>query len=1166
MQTRVSSERDMTSAGARRAAARPAPAPSRFVPAFRMSEGRCSCGGGCPRCADGPPGLRFSAPSDRVEREATRVAERLLAPDDRTSRSEPLAQTPPARTSAPARQRSAGLSSLPDAGQPLTTSEREFFGERLQADLSRVRVHSGPEANRLAERAEARAFVHAGNIVCARGECQPGTERRRQVLAHELAHVAHHGREQAAMALRNGHGRSSGTATASVPAGAVPNPSAPTLVGDRQTGQLDTQTNTITFNRIDIPSFKNREHRGTLYSTATLKRGRGRNVDRVGENAPEQREVWLRTLDPEPIAARLRELQQRAAGGETSAGSARVFEVLTTGNQTRYYVGTIDAVARELLIPTWGSRARRGEPRFYHVDHIVELQLQNWPHEPHGNAITNMELLEGRTNQDSGRLIQENILGKINEFIRATSGAHGRTPEEIKERYDLVFLAARGRAGPTLRRADYWLKSEIEAGQHLAAVRAASPSAIGGQGRIRIFTRASGGASRIFSWTGPQAEPVPSRERTERYWLDPFVITDKFFRTDPDDVTENPDFGWLRVHVKQNHPVFETTAPEDIQLTRFAGSRYGGLLPAAQRTLRSNLRAKYFSPIHIDQLDIDGDEGFIASGRIQPELSFFPEGVFIDFRLSGGELELYREFSIDDLALPRPFQLDSTTLKVFYSTARGFGVEGNLAFLIQNVGSGSITASVSQEEGLAFRGAFDFDSTLFNPASITASYVAGNWAFGGTIGIGDGTIAGVRSAELTVGWAENVLTAAGRAELTIPGIQSGAVSLRYSEAEGLFIGGTFQLDSSIPGLRSGEASLRISRAADGGWSFGGGLVANLDSSRVPGLTETRLEGDYQDGVFTLALHAAYSRGLASGSVDVGVTNQAVDEAGQALPGQMTEDLVFYGRGSVTLQLTTWLAGTAILVFDRDGGVSVTGRIEVTNPIELLSDAQTPDFGGESPSDALVSFDLTIPIVQLGVGDVAVDIGGSLNAFLSTTALTLQDVSLEVFYDFDDPQATRVTGNARLHLGVRAGISGALSIGLSARILVLRGGGRLTFTVGAFLPGDINLTVRPSWTLRDGFSTTATLDAVATPTFFYDLSGRIYAEIDLLLGSIEVWESDPFTLAHAELPIQELQVGARAAADFVETRTPQFRFSGLTWVYPTASDFERAFDRLMDELM
>lgn len=127
-------------------------------------------------------GLKVSAPSDPLEREATATADRVM-------------RSPAA---APCRARGLGggmgnRGGSAGGGSALPGRLRGDMESRFGADFSGVRVHSGPGAARLARSVAARAFTLGSDIYFNQGEFQPGSPQGQHLLAHELTHVVQHG-------------------------------------------------------------------------------------------------------------------------------------------------------------------------------------------------------------------------------------------------------------------------------------------------------------------------------------------------------------------------------------------------------------------------------------------------------------------------------------------------------------------------------------------------------------------------------------------------------------------------------------------------------------------------------------------------------------------------------------------------------------------------------------------------------------------------------------------------------------------------------------------------------------------------------------------------------------------------------------------------------------
>jgi hypothetical protein len=150
---------------------------------------------------------RVGAPHDAAERHADSVADQLTAP----SSAAPLhcaacagGDSPcPAclssarylrRNAAPFAATPKGLApevgaALGQPGTALPDALRNRFERRLGADLSSVRLHTGPDATRAADSMHANAFALGPDIVVANNQYQPHTRSGQHLLAHEVAHV-----------------------------------------------------------------------------------------------------------------------------------------------------------------------------------------------------------------------------------------------------------------------------------------------------------------------------------------------------------------------------------------------------------------------------------------------------------------------------------------------------------------------------------------------------------------------------------------------------------------------------------------------------------------------------------------------------------------------------------------------------------------------------------------------------------------------------------------------------------------------------------------------------------------------------------------------------------------------------------------------------------------
>ena len=178
------------------------------------------------------PGLTLSQPGDRYEQEADRVAEHVVqrlalpsAPAQQPGGAVPdlqracagcqiaapsaaeLEEDKVAGDDAPAVSRKAEVSGAAashetsrssfesslgrsrGAGRPLPLPVRRQMEEGFGQDFGGVRIHTGSSSAAMNRSIHAQAFTHQNNIFFNEGMYEPGTERGRLLLAHELTHV-----------------------------------------------------------------------------------------------------------------------------------------------------------------------------------------------------------------------------------------------------------------------------------------------------------------------------------------------------------------------------------------------------------------------------------------------------------------------------------------------------------------------------------------------------------------------------------------------------------------------------------------------------------------------------------------------------------------------------------------------------------------------------------------------------------------------------------------------------------------------------------------------------------------------------------------------------------------------------------------------------------------
>jgi hypothetical protein len=458
-------------------------------------------------------------------------------------------------------------------------------------------------------------------------------------------------------------------------------------------------------------------------------------------------------------------------------------------------------------------------------------------------------------------------------------------------------------------------------------------------------------------------------------------------------------------------------------------------------------------------------------------------------------------------------------------------------FKIQNVGDGYLRGSVTTESGFALAGGFNFDSSLFDPASIEVTYANDVFTIGGTIGIPEGKVRGVKRATINASYSENTFTATGDAELDIPGIQRGNMQATYNN-DGFSIGGEFQLRNDIPGIRGGSVSATISKQnGDEGYNV---RVSGTAQPNIPGINSS-LTVTYDNGALTLAGSADYSRGMLSGSVTVGATNRTIGEDGQPT-GEPDDTMRVYGGGTLTLQLTPWLAATAGVKFLPNGEMEVTARL-ATDTYDVFPRKQIDRNLFTVPTIEIPLF--AIPLGPRSLGLVA-QISGGLDFTAGFGPGQLKNLSAEITYNPEHEEETTISGHGEFAIPADAGLTlhGDLGLGLSVGIASLSGGIELAGTLG--LEGEAGASVDVNWSPQTGLALDAEGHITVNPKFVFDINA--FARASLGIGWLSISETWRYNLASFSWG-PDIQFGLVFPIHYQEGEPFDISFDDLEVIYP-----------------
>ncbi|HLO02242.1 MAG TPA: DUF4157 domain-containing protein, partial [Symbiobacteriaceae bacterium] len=939
----------------------------------------------------------------------------------------------------------------------------------------------------------ARAFAHGSEIWLGAGESANDVG----LMAHETAHVV----QQSGGSPAPAPAPAAPMAVQRTPTGTTTTPStstAPATGGGTGTAAAapansgtDIGNDTIEFDELEIPSFKAQAHRGALYnarlSAGTLRRNRTFQRDAASGTDTDHDNIWKDAVSPAAVPI-LTQKASRAVPPARASGNPRYRWTMPGGTT---YNGTIANAAKRFAHPTWDVN---GQPHanLYSVDHIVEIQVADWPADRSADGIDNFELLDRPINESSGRTVMQNV--------RARAAAWGakQTPvqsaEDVKAAKHLKFKAIRG-AGATATNRDFWRRNQIEEGVHL---RWTQVSGVADENAIYVMTNQEGEGDGM-SFT-PDATPTDA----ERYWLRPFVLTNKSFVTAAGSET-NPSFGSLTVEVPGLDKNFRAIPATPVPLRRYHDALTTGWL--SQNDLPwSALHLRHFSPLRVDSMRTDPNQGLYVQGAILSSVPLLPGE--IPFRIDGGDFQVYKEFSGGAIRLPPPLSITNSSLAVALGTYSGISLTGQVDFALGRVATGRLgarastgTAAVGGESGPSFAltGELNFDTSIFDQARIGMTYENNELSANGDLTIGRGKLRGINSGSLHVEYQRGLFSMTGTVAPQIPGVQTASLSASYSEEQGFKIAGDATLSDGIPGIRSGQIHLELQQGEEG-WKMAGTGTA---VPAIPGIDSTLTIG-YDNGLFLAEAHAGYNRGMLSGSIDVGVTNRPIDENGQPVDGDPTENLSVWGGGQLTLQIAPWLQGTAGVRFNPAGEIAISGAIGLPSALDVFPMKEIHKEIFRTPP-------LDIPIVGLSVAGARVGIfatlSGGLDASASIGPGQLQELGLQVDYSPDHEDQTHIHGGAKFHVPADAGLRLSIRGGLGAGIPLvsasanLEVGGRLGITGAADAAVDVD------WTPQTGLVLDAEASVSAQPALTFDVTGFVLVEFGAFGLTTELYRHD-----------------------------------------------------------
>ncbi|HEY6504244.1 MAG TPA: DUF4157 domain-containing protein [Chitinophagaceae bacterium] len=970
------------------------------------------------------------------------------------------------------------LQSSRGGGSSLPTDTREKMESGFGTDFSNVKVHSDKDAAQMNEQIGAKAFTHGNDIYFNKGEYRPGTSSGDHLLAHELTHTVQQGASPAKSVQRK-----PGDDTA----GGEKNPHK----SKKGKGQVERNGNTYTIKveKISVPDFK---LDGTKSGELKIpeKERDNKQVEKWEKDALAESKTELTVFIEEKI-------------GKTSAvGEKKDTYVLKY--ETGMVIGTKDELIKKAVRPFWDSKGK-GHP--FHVDHIHEFQIGG------ADDYINFWLLDAAVNIASGKAVKKEKDDKIKALIdeaHAESNFWAKGKPDVNEvkgggRYTVTFGDVDGKLplspSPKKGGQDIYNKADIKAGASVKVLKPATDKDLkdlgvtGDSTTVTLFLRQSGGKK--YKLKTDQATVIDVGSLS-------LIVGKGDIQKGDDNVIKSGCKIKVQLFRKGGKitNVLKTKKGEPkelpVEVYPLQGLPNVGYLNSQDwsKGFKKKLEVAGLSPIEILQFDTDDKDGIVFRAKILPTIPIIDKAN-IEFVVRGNEFYLEKVFTAEEIKVPSPFKINGLSLAIRAGTI-GIEFEGYLNFSIEKVGEGSIRAKVNSKGTVEFEGEFNFDSKTFNPAKVKLSYIDGKWSIEGHLGVAAGAIKGVKEAKLAVKYDGTTISFNGDGKLDVPGVDSVVFAGSYTEGVGYKVTATATL-KKMTGIKSGSVTVTVFNKANGPVILGLAGTAVPDFPPVPGLGDITLTVFYEDGVFDVRSKVNYKKGRFDGTVELGVTNKAVDEKGQPQGEPQKGDLVIFGFGQLTVDLFKGSKGTISVRITPDKQFLVAGSFTVKD---------LKPFGeGVDIHKKIVEFPgIKIPIIGVPGVSIFFEISGGAYFNFKWDPLVLKELTIAFTEtNINEIETAQVTIHGEVGSKAVAEAYMEIKASLGAQVLIAEIKGSLAGDAGIGVEAEAGGKLDATWNNEKGLQLKEINAFVSVnPKAIFRLKGSVSVDLDLWLTSINLY--------------------------------------------------------------
>jgi len=1008
------------------------------------------------------------------------------------------------------------LNSSKVSGTPLPDDAKSEMESGFGADFSDVRIHTGQESVQMNKSLGAQAFTHGNDIYFNEGKYNTHSNQGKHLLAHELTHTIQQGASVQPKLIQKADDTTSSDAVSSVTF----------YENKKKETSIDTSKKNITIPTLKVPAFKQKF--GPTAAFTILPKVTPAITNEEDGTATDEMEGATRSNDQ--VSIWQKELQNKGAQKfkndlDKKVDNEKAPKFVTNEGQRIYYFqlkkakkgrdgiifGDLSQIQQRLFRPFWDSG---GKYLTYDVDHKVELQLGG------ANDINNMWLLESASNRSSGSKIKNEKVKNIRSILTEAKKAKvSNLPDEDKARkeYSLTISKGLSKGLGVSGGKKTWELEQIQKGKQLAGLDALKEQEVaklglrGSEDKLAIYSGTIGGIKNDIPWD-EKASQAKKKVLTKPVYIGKTAAGATLIKEVHYDSGSNVD-GVLICSVdfnKGKQKKYGLVKPLNnvaFSIKRTDAVQYGGYISkqSVAEALSNALEFKGLSPIQINQVGLDGNTGISAIGKIKPSISLI-EKADIDIVLDEDGVRVRKVFDTGDFNLPSPFKILNSGLEISVGS-NGLGIGGEVAFEINKVGTGMIKGKVDSSGNFAMSGSFDVESDLFNPASVKVAYENDVWSFEGKIGIQEGTVKGVRDAEVTISYLNKKFGINGTVNLDIPKVEDGKLTVSYSEEEGLIIKGDLSLGADVPGIQSATFSAKISKKGEEEFKVAGsGTVV----PKIPGMKgNPKISLSYDDGAFLIEGEVPFEVGesKASGTLKVGITNQVIDENNQPT-GEISEDWKLFGKGTASIELGKGIVAEGEVELRPDKQIIVSGKVA------LGKDTQ-------KPSDKEKKWDKTLfeigppPIILFVIppigASLTLKIEGGAKVYASFTPPYFEELSLSLIgFNITNPAESQeeIIGKVFIATTAKAGFELYLKLTATLSVLVAKISGYLKGSIGLEANGKARAGIAAKWSRKNGLEITdGEISIEAMAQFLAKLSGGIRVYLDLWLAEIDIWEEE-----------------------------------------------------------